>query len=77
MVQQMKRECETGTSNEQYDLISIMYHALQCAAVSNTYIQDADDSGDQELKAFFEQVKQQSCQQAEKAKQLMAKRMSM
>lgn len=75
MVQQMKRECDTGTANEQYDLVSIVYHSLQSAAVCDMYIQDADSSGDSELTEFFKQVKEQNCQQAEQAKQLMAQRM--
>lgn len=75
MVQQLKRNIETGTSNQQYDLISIVYHSLQSAAVCDMYIQDADQSGDRELTEFFEQVKQQSCQQAEQAKKLMVQRL--
>ena len=75
MVQQTKRDCETGTANEQYDLISVIYHSLQSAAVCDLYIQDADRCGDREMTEFFEQVKERSCQQAEQAKQLMAKRM--
>ncbi|MBE9169770.1 hypothetical protein IQ238_20325 [Pleurocapsales cyanobacterium LEGE 06147] len=75
MVQQMKRDSSTGTANEQYDLISIIYHSLQSAAVCEMYIQDAEQSGDRELTEFFQQVKERSCQQAEQAKQLMAQRM--
>lgn len=76
MVQQMKRDCNTGTTNEQYDLISVIYHSLQSAAVCDMYIQDADNSGDRELTDFFQQVKEQNCQQADRAKQLMAQRIS-
>lgn len=76
MVQQMKRDCETGTANEHYDLISVIYHSLQSAAVCDMYIQDADNSGDRELTEFFQQVKEQNCQQADRAKQLMAQRMA-
>lgn len=75
MVQQIKRECQTGTENRQYDLISVIYHSLQSAAVCDMYIQDAEQSDDRELTQFFQQVKDQSCQNAERAKQLMAQRM--
>ncbi|MBV6623192.1 MAG: hypothetical protein KI793_09705 [Rivularia sp. (in: Bacteria)] len=75
MVQQMKRDCNTGTANEHYDLISVIYHSLQSASVCNMYIQDANNSGDRELMEFFQQVKEQNCQQAEQAKKLMAQRM--
>ncbi|MBE9167142.1 hypothetical protein IQ238_06210 [Pleurocapsales cyanobacterium LEGE 06147] len=75
MVQQMKRECSTGTDNSQYDLISVIYHSLQSAAVCEMYIQDAEQSGDRELTEFFREVKERSCQTAEQAKQLMTKKM--
>lgn len=71
----MKRECTTGTTNEHYDLISVIYHSLQSAAVCDMYIQDAEQSGDNELTQFFQKVKEQSCQQADQAKQLMTQRM--
>jgi hypothetical protein len=76
MVQQAKRNADTGISNEQYNLVSVMYHSLQSAAVCDLYIQDADQSGDQELTNFFQQVKEQACKQADQAKQLMGKRLS-
>ncbi|MBV6623011.1 MAG: hypothetical protein KI793_08665 [Rivularia sp. (in: Bacteria)] len=75
MVQHMKRDINTGTANEHYDLISVIYHSLQNAAACNMYIQDANDSGDRELMEFFQQVKAQSSEQAEQAKKLMAQRM--
>jgi hypothetical protein len=74
MVQQMKRDCNTRTANEHYDLISIIYHSLQSASVCDMYILDADNCGDRELMEFFQQVKERNCQQAEQAKQLMAQR---
>jgi hypothetical protein len=67
---------DTGVANEQYNLVSIMYHSLQSAAVCEVYSQDAQQSGDQELMDFFKQVKDQSSRQAEQAQKLMAKRMS-
>lgn len=36
MVQQMKRNADTGIANEQYDLVSVMYHALQSATACET-----------------------------------------
>lgn len=75
MVQQAKKQFNTGTENQQYDLISLIYHSLQSAAVCETYINDAQQSGDQELKQFFQEVKDNSCQTAERAKKLMAQRL--
>ena len=43
----------TGTSNETYNLVSILYHALEGATTYEKYIQDAQNAGDDELAQFF------------------------
>ena len=48
---------KTGTKDPTYDLVSVLYHALQGA---DLYVQYASDAGsDQELAAFFQEVQQQ------------------
>ncbi|AFZ36420.1 hypothetical protein Sta7437_2901 [Stanieria cyanosphaera PCC 7437] len=74
MVQQMQGQSNTGTTDQDYNLISVLYHALQSAAVCDTYMEDAEQAGDRELTEFFQQVKEQNCEQAERAKKLMAQR---
>ncbi len=64
---------KTNTSNEQYNLISVLYHALEGAQTYAKYVTDAQ--GDQELSQFFQQAQQEELQRAEKAKQLLAKRL--
>lgn len=71
-----KTKCETGTKNEQYDLISIVYHALEGAVTYEQYIEDAKAAGDEELMNFFEEVQANNCQMAEKAKQLLKNRLN-
>ena len=66
----------TGTRNEQYDLVSVRYHTLEGAAAYETYIQDAEKSGDNELRQFFQEVKDQNSQIADRAKNLLAQRLS-
>jgi hypothetical protein len=66
----------TGTSDITYDLISTIFHALQSAQNSDTYIQDAQQAGDQNIVQFFQQLKQESNQRAEEARQLLAPRLS-
>lgn len=39
----------TQTPNPQYDLASVLYHALKGAQTNDTYIKDAEQAGDQEL----------------------------
>jgi rubrerythrin len=64
---------DTGTRDATYNLISILYHALQGA---ETYGQYASDAGsDQDLANFFREVQQQEQQRADRAKELLAKRL--
>jgi hypothetical protein len=64
----------TGTPDEQYDLISVLYHALQGGETSQLYIEDARRAGDEELVTFFEEIQTDDRSRAERAKQLLASR---
>jgi rubrerythrin len=66
----------TGISNVQYDLVSVMYHALQGAQTNETYSRDAEQEGDQEAAQFFREVKQEDQKRAERGKQLFTQRAS-
>lgn len=62
----------TGTRDVTYDLISVIYHALQGAQTYQIYANDAD--GD--IASFFRDVQQQNEQIANRAKSLLAKQLS-
>ncbi|MCC7023388.1 MAG: hypothetical protein IT338_11200 [Thermomicrobiales bacterium] len=62
----------TGTRDVTYDLISVIYHALQGAQTYQIYANDAD--GD--VASFFRDVQQQNEQIANRAKSLLAKQLS-
>lgn len=64
---------ETGVTDEHYDVISVLYHALQGAETCRQYIADAEQSGKQEMVEFFREVQDQNRRLAEKAKELLAK----
>jgi hypothetical protein len=66
----------TSTENPTYDLTSVLYHALQGAETTSQYLQDAEGKDDKELTQFFRDVRDQQNQQAERAKKLLAKRLS-
>ena len=70
-----KTNYNTGTNNEQYDLISVVYHTLEGAVTYEKYVEDAKAAGDNELASFFEELKANSCEMAEKAKQLLKNRL--
>lgn len=64
----------THIPNQQYDLVSVLYHALQGAQTCDVYVKDAEQGGDSELAQFFRQVQQEDTTRADKAKELLARR---
>lgn len=63
----------TGTQDITYNLVSIIYHALQGSETYDTYIKDAEQSGDQDLAQFFREVKDENSRRADRAKHLLGK----
>ena len=68
-------EQTTGTGDVTYDLVSVLYHALQGAELYEEYASDAEQGGDQELSQFFREVQQEERRRAERAQQFLAKRL--
>src|SRR5215207_9053766 len=62
-------EQTTGTRDEQYNLVSVLYHALQGAETIEAYILDAEAAGDERLAAFFREAQTTYRQLAEQAKE--------
>lgn len=69
------RRTSTNTPDPHYDLVSVLYHALEGAQTYAGYAEDAGRSGDQELAQFFLQTQQNQISCAEKAKQLLSRRL--
>lgn len=67
-------EMHTGMKDEDYDIVSALYHALQGAEVCGKYIDDAKKEGDDEVVSFFHEVQEKNRDLAMKAKELLAKR---
>lgn len=63
---------KTGVKDEVYNVVSVLYHALQGGETSMQYLQDAQGTGDQKLVQFFHEV--QECHQhlATRAKDILA-----
>jgi hypothetical protein len=58
----------TGTRDETYDVISIVYHALQGAENCEIFAEDSDRD---ELQRFFKEAGEQQRQLADKGKRLL------
>jgi rubrerythrin len=65
----------TGTPDVTYNLVSILFHALQGAETYDQFVRDAEQSGDDDMAQFFRKVKAEDEQRAEQAKQILARRL--
>ena len=65
----------TGERDENYNLVSVLYHALQGAETLTQYKEDAGEQGDQELADFFEEARGSYVEVAQQAKALLADRL--
>jgi hypothetical protein len=54
-----------------YDLISVLYHALQGCQTYEQYAQDAQKAGQQDLVQFFQQAAQEDERRAQLGQQLL------
>jgi hypothetical protein len=61
-------EQTTGTRNEHYNLISVLYHALYGAQNCEVYAVDAEAAGGADLAVFFRNAQEVQRQLAEQAK---------
>ncbi len=68
----MSDQHATGTSDPTYNVISVLYHALQGAETIQKYLDDAGT--DEELRTFFEQVQQGYRRAADQGKLLLVQR---
>jgi hypothetical protein len=62
---------DTGTRDITYDLVSVIYHALQGAETTALYIADAEQQGNRDLAQFFREAKDEYQARADRAKQLL------
>src|SRR5215210_5359217 len=64
-------EQSTGTRDEHYNLVSVLYHALHAAENCQTYALDAEAAGRDDLAAFFREAQGTQVGLAERAKELL------
>jgi hypothetical protein len=67
---------ETPIPHEIYDIVSVLYHALQGAETYDQYIRDAEQRGDQELAQYFREVQEEEIRRALRGKELLARRLA-
>lgn len=67
-------EQATKTPDPIYNLVSVLYHALEGGQVYDQYIRDAEREGDDELAQFFRDVQREDQGRSERAKKLLDKK---
>ena len=68
----MSDQQATGTSDPTYNVIAVVYHALQGAETIQKYLDDAGT--EDELRTYFAQVQQGYRRAADMGKQLLVQR---
>lgn len=66
---------EAIARDENYDLVSVLYHALQGDETLDRYIEDAEDAEDSELAAHFRHVQQAYREIARETKELLREKL--
>ena len=62
---------ERGTTDVAYNLVSVIYHALQGAETYGVYANDAEQDGNPRLADFFRQIQEDNLKRAQHAKVLL------
>jgi hypothetical protein len=66
----------TGTKDKDYDIIWFVEQCLSNVLRLETYIEDADRQGDDELADFFRRAQETSRKGAEQGKEMLRRRMA-
>jgi hypothetical protein len=61
----------TGTRDEHYNLVSVLYHALNAADTCDRYALDAEAASDERMTAFFRKTQTLQTGVAEEAKRYL------
>lgn len=66
---------QTGASDPTYNLVSVLYHAMNGAETYEQYIADAERDGDEDAAEYFRWTQQQLREVTERGKQLLEGRL--
>jgi len=72
----LAKDTGTAETDENYDLVSVLYHCLKAADACTQYVADAEDAGDDELVEFFDSARQVQNRLARQARDLLSQRLA-
>jgi hypothetical protein len=61
--------------DKNYNLIAVLYHSSDNVESLKTYINDAEQEGDQELVDFFDGILENNLEAAQRAKEMLVPRL--
>jgi hypothetical protein len=67
-------EASGQPKDKNYNLIAVLYHSSDNVESLKTYVQDAEQEGDQELVEFFSAVLENNLKAAQRAKEMLVAR---
>ena len=68
-------EASRQPKDKNYNLIAVLYHSSDNVESLRTYVQDAEQEGDQELADFFGAVLENNLTAAQRAKEMLVARL--
>ena len=68
-------EASRQPKDKNYNLISALYQASENVETLKTYVQDAEQEGDQELVEFFDGILENNLRAAQRAKEMLVPRL--
>ncbi len=68
-------ESSRQPKDKNYNLISVLYHSSDNVESLKTYIQDAEQEGDQELVEFFNGILENNLRASQQAKEMLVARL--
>ncbi|MDQ3911898.1 MAG: hypothetical protein M3305_09050 [Actinomycetota bacterium] len=68
-------EASRQPKDKNYNLISALYQASENAETLKTYVQDAEQEGDQELVEFFNGILENNLKASQRAKEMLVPRL--
>ena len=68
-------EASRQPKDKNYNLISALYQALDNVEELKTYVQDAQQQGDQELEEFFNEILENNLRASQRAKEMLVPRL--
>jgi rubrerythrin len=68
-------EASRQPEDKNYNLISALYQASENVETLKSYVQDAEQEGDQELVEFFNEILENNQRAAQRAKEMLVPRL--